>query len=53
LFSIVVDETTDALTAEQLTLSLRYYDEKTDDIRKDFLAFMENVSCTGETIAII
>jgi hypothetical protein len=50
LFSIIVDETTDTSTAEQLSLSLRYYDEKTNDIREDFLAFIETVSCTGESI---
>ncbi len=53
MFSIIVDETTDTSTAEQLTLSLRYYDEKTNDTREDFLAFMETVSCTGETKAEI
>ncbi|CAF1444319.1 unnamed protein product [Rotaria sordida] len=53
LYSIIVDETTDASTAEQLSLSLRYYDQKTNDIREDFLTFIETVSCTGETIANI
>ncbi|CAF0782449.1 unnamed protein product [Adineta steineri] len=53
LFSIIVDETTDTSTVEQLSLSLRYYDNKTNDIREDFLAFIETVSCTGETIADI
>ncbi|CAF4526578.1 unnamed protein product, partial [Rotaria sp. Silwood2] len=51
LFSIIVDETTDTSTAEQLSLSLRYYDQKTNDIREDFLTFIETVSCTGETIS--
>ncbi|CAF1368877.1 unnamed protein product, partial [Didymodactylos carnosus] len=49
LFSIIVDET----TAEQLSLSLRYYDKKKNDIREDFLTPIETVSCTGETIANI
>ncbi|CAF1476153.1 unnamed protein product, partial [Rotaria sordida] len=31
LYSIIVDETTDASTAEQLSISLRYYDKKTND----------------------
>jgi len=53
LFSIIVDETTDTSTAEQLSISLRYYDEKTEDIREDFLAFIETISCTGESIADI
>ncbi len=53
LFSIVVDETTDTSTAEKWSLSLRYDDEKTNDIREDFLTFIETVSCTGETIADI
>ncbi|CAF1369315.1 unnamed protein product [Rotaria sordida] len=44
------DETTDTSTAEQLSLSLRYYDQKLNDIREDFLTFIETVSCTGETI---
>ncbi|CAF4623828.1 unnamed protein product, partial [Didymodactylos carnosus] len=35
------------------SLSLRYYDKKTNDIREDFLTFIETVSCTGETIANI
>ncbi|CAF1390355.1 unnamed protein product [Rotaria sordida] len=43
------DETTDTSTAEQLSLSLRYYDQKLNDIREDFLTFIETVSCTGET----
>ncbi|CAF2610903.1 unnamed protein product [Rotaria sp. Silwood2] len=51
LFSIIVDETTDTSTTEQLSISLRYYDKKTNDIREDFLTFIETVSCTGETIA--
>ncbi|CAF4550281.1 unnamed protein product, partial [Rotaria sp. Silwood2] len=51
LFSIIVDETTDTSTVEQLNLSIRYYDNKTHDIREDFLAFIETISCTGETIA--
>ncbi|CAF1272425.1 unnamed protein product, partial [Rotaria sordida] len=42
-------ETTDTSTAEQLSLSLRYYDQKLNDIREDFLTFIETVSCTGET----
>ncbi|CAF4437051.1 unnamed protein product [Rotaria magnacalcarata] len=53
LFSIIVDETTDASTVEQVSFSIRYYDNKTNDIREDFLAFIETVSCTGESISNI
>ncbi|CAF4286314.1 unnamed protein product [Rotaria sp. Silwood2] len=53
LLSIFVDETPDTYTAEQLSLSLRYYDKKINNIREDFLTFTETVLCTGETIANI
>ena len=51
LFPIIVDETTDTSIIGQLNLSKRYYDSKTNDIREDFLAFIETISCTGEAIA--
>ncbi|CAF1491778.1 unnamed protein product, partial [Didymodactylos carnosus] len=53
VYCIIVDETTDTSTTEQISFSLRYYDESTNDIREDFITFIDTVSCTGESIANI
>ena len=53
LFSIIVDETTGISTVEQLSLSIRYFDNEKNVVREDFLAFIEIFSCTGEAIANI
>ena len=53
LFSIIVDEITDISTVEQLSLSIRYFDNEKNVVREDFLAFIEVFSCTGEAIANI
>ncbi|CAF4579543.1 unnamed protein product, partial [Didymodactylos carnosus] len=53
VYCIIVDETTDTSTTEQISFSLRYYDESTNDSREDFITFIDTVSCTGESIANI
>ena len=51
LFPIIVDETTDTSTVEQLKFSIQYYDSKTSDITEDILAFIETISYPVEAIA--
>lgn len=51
LFSVIVDGTTDTSTVEQLSFLIRFVDNKTKDIREDFLTFIPTASCTGAAIA--
>ncbi|XP_050064693.1 52 kDa repressor of the inhibitor of the protein kinase-like [Aphis gossypii] len=49
-FSILVDETTDISTIEQMTVCIRYVDTSCWIIREDFVGFVEMNSTTGLTI---
>ncbi|XP_008179014.1 52 kDa repressor of the inhibitor of the protein kinase-like [Acyrthosiphon pisum] len=46
-FSILVDETTDISTIEQMTVCIRYVDTSCWIIREDFVGFVEMNSTTG------
>lgn len=47
-FTLMADETTDIATKEQLSICIRYYDEKTFEICEDFIKFVDVVDLTGE-----
>ncbi|KAL4154106.1 hypothetical protein QTP88_001939 [Uroleucon formosanum] len=49
-FSILVDETTDISTVEQMTVCIRYIDTSNWIIREDFVGFVEMNSTTGLAI---
>nr|CAI5841335.1 unnamed protein product [Callosobruchus analis] len=51
LFTIIADETTDSSITEQLSICIRYFDVDQNEIREDFLKFVEVVDLTGENIA--
>lgn len=38
-YTILADETTDISTVEQMSLCFRYFDEKLNDVREDFVCF--------------
>jgi len=49
-FSILVDETTDVSSVEQLSLCIRYVDNN-DKLNEDFLQFFAIHSLTGSDLA--
>ena len=51
LYSIIVDGTTDSSNIEQLCVLIRYVDQRSNEIREDFLAFVPTTSSTAEAIA--
>ena len=49
-FGFIADEATDVATIEQMALCLRFYDEKEQRIREDFIGFAECKATTGEAL---
>jgi len=50
-FTLIADETTEIATKEQLSICLRYYDEKSFKINEDFIKFIDIVDLTGEGLS--
>ena len=51
-FAIIADEVTDSSNKEQLSVCLRYFDNKNEEIREDFCTFIEcRDGVTGEDLA--
>ncbi|XP_025421184.1 zinc finger MYM-type protein 1-like [Sipha flava] len=52
-FSVLADETTDIGRIEQMSVCLRYYDQKDKKIREDFLEFTPAVDLSGKGLATL
>ena len=50
-FTVLVDETTDISTSEQVSISVRFVDDTV--LREEFLGFHKTVSTTGEDLAVL
>lgn len=50
-YSILADETADISGKEQLSIGVRFFDEKKTKIREEFLGFVELMAMNAETIA--
>ena len=49
-YSFLADEATDASTMEQIAMCVRYYSEIEQDLREDFVGFVQAESTTGEAL---
>lgn len=49
-YAILCDETTDISTKEQMTVSIRYINPETCEVKEDFVGFVELKSTTGSSI---
>ncbi|RVE46777.1 hypothetical protein evm_008561 [Chilo suppressalis] len=50
-YSILADETADIAGKEQLSIGLRYYDQKEKNIKEEFIGFVELQKMDAQTIA--
>lgn len=51
-FSVLIDETTDVATVEQMSFCLRYFDHEEMRICENFLCFVPLTSTTAESISV-